>query len=115
MVSKNSKIFIAGHKGMVGSAVWNTLQDNGYTNLIGKSSSELDLRNQVDVESFFIAEKPTVVIDTAAKVGGIMAKTTLLNLPWPTGVRNLYFWAVPVSIRNLPHNLFRNHRCLLCL
>jgi GDP-L-fucose synthase len=76
MVSKNSKIFIAGHKGMVGSAVWNTLQDNGYTNLIGKSSSELDLRNQVDVESFFIAEKPTVVIDTAAKVGGIMANKT---------------------------------------
>jgi GDP-L-fucose synthase len=76
MVSKDSKIFIAGHKGMVGSAVWNALQENGYTNLIGKSSSELDLRNQVDVENFFVVEKPAVVIDAAAKVGGIMANKT---------------------------------------
>jgi GDP-L-fucose synthase len=76
MISNNSKIFVAGHQGMVGSAVWTTLQENGYTNLVGKSRKELDLRNQVEVGNFFALEKPEIVIDAAAKVGGIMANKT---------------------------------------
>ena len=52
-MEKNSKIYVAGHKGLVGSAIWNNLQSKGYTNLIGKTSSELDLRDQKAVEDFF--------------------------------------------------------------
>lgn len=67
------KIYIAGHRGMVGSAIWRNLEAKGYTNLIGKSSQELDLRNQAAVWEFFKTEKPDVVIDAAARVGGILA------------------------------------------
>lgn len=70
---KNSKIYIAGHRGMVGSAIWRLLLSEGYSNLIGMSSTELDLRNQQAVADFFEKEKPAVVIDAAAKVGGILA------------------------------------------
>jgi len=70
---QDAKIFIAGHKGMVGSAIWRLLEKKGYTNLIGKSSKELDLRNQDDVIRFFNNTKPEIVIDAAAKVGGIWA------------------------------------------
>ena len=70
---KNIKIYIAGHKGMVGSAIWGELHRRGYKNLIGKESNELDLRNQADVKKFFRSEKPAIVIDAAAKVGGILA------------------------------------------
>jgi GDP-L-fucose synthase len=73
MISKKSKIYIAGHKGMVGSAIWRNLTANGFTNLIGKTSSELDLKDQKSVLFFFNNEKPEVVIDAAAKVGGILA------------------------------------------
>lgn len=73
MISKKSKIYIAGHKGMVGSAIWRNLTANGFTNLVGKTSSELDLKDQKSVLSFFDDEKPEVVIDAAAKVGGILA------------------------------------------
>jgi len=73
MVSKNTKIYIAGHRGMVGSAVWRILESKGYSNLIGKTSVELDLRNQQAVLDFYNHEKPEVVIDAAAKVGGILA------------------------------------------
>lgn len=69
----NSKIYIAGHNGMVGSAIWRTLESKGYTNLLGKSSSALDLRNQAAVKDFIAQEKPEVVIDAAARVGGILA------------------------------------------
>ena len=72
-MNKNSKIYIAGHNGMVGSAIWRNLTKSGYTNLIGKSSKELDLRNQQAVLDFFETEKPEVVIDAAARVGGILA------------------------------------------
>ena len=72
---KNSKIYIAGHKGMVGSAIWRNLKSNGYTNLIGKTSKELDLRNQQAVNEFFSNEKPDIVIDAAARVGGILANS----------------------------------------
>ena len=73
MMNKKTKIYIAGHKGMVGSAVWRALEDKGYTNLLGKTSTELDLRNQQAVNDFYATEKPDVVIDAAAKVGGILA------------------------------------------
>ena len=69
----DSKIYIAGHRGMVGSAIWRTLSAKGYTNLVGRSSAELDLRNQQAVRDFMTTEKPDVVIDAAAKVGGILA------------------------------------------
>ncbi|MEO8254774.1 MAG: GDP-L-fucose synthase [Flavobacterium sp.] len=69
----NTKIYIAGHKGMVGSAIWRNLTAKGYTNLIGSSSKELDLRNQQAVKNFIAIEKPEVIIDAAAKVGGILA------------------------------------------
>jgi len=72
-LTKQTKIYIAGHRGMVGSAIWRILQSNGYVNLIGKTSSELDLKNMSKVESFFKEEKPEVVIDAAARVGGILA------------------------------------------
>jgi GDP-L-fucose synthase len=71
----NSKIYIAGHRGMVGSAIWRTLEAKGYKNLVGKTSSELDLRNQQAVKDFFVFEKPEIVIDAAARVGGILANT----------------------------------------
>ena len=73
MVTKEAKIYIAGHRGMVGSAVWRALQNKGYTNLLGKTSTELDLRNQQAVIDFYKKEQPEVVIDAAAKVGGILA------------------------------------------
>ncbi|WP_029209484.1 GDP-L-fucose synthase family protein [Aquimarina agarilytica] len=72
-MSKDSKIYIAGHRGMVGSAIWRQLKAIGYTNLVGKTSKELDLRSQAEVISFFKEEKPEVVIDAAARVGGILA------------------------------------------
>jgi GDP-L-fucose synthase len=72
-MNKTTKIYIAGHNGMVGSSVWRVLAAKGYTNLIGKSSKELDLKNQQAVHDFFASEKPEVVIDAAARVGGILA------------------------------------------
>ena len=72
LIGNKTKIYIAGHKGMVGSAIWRALESKGYTNLIGKTSKEIDLRNQHDVLDFYNQEKPEVVIDAAAKVGGIL-------------------------------------------
>jgi len=74
-INKNRKIYIAGHRGMVGSAVWRVLEKKGYTNLVGKTSAELDLRHQQAVLDFYATEKPEVVIDTAARVGGILANS----------------------------------------
>lgn len=75
-MDRNSKIFIAGHRGMVGSAIVRKLEAEGYTNLITKTSKELDLRNQQAVQSFFTNEKPEYVFLAAAKVGGIVANNT---------------------------------------
>jgi GDP-L-fucose synthase len=72
-LEKASKIFIAGHRGMVGSAIFRKLQKEGYSNLVFRTSSELDLRNQQAVTEFFAAEKPEYVFLAAAKVGGILA------------------------------------------
>lgn len=75
-ITKESKIYIAGHTGMVGSACWRVLEAKGYTNLIGKTSNELDLRNQQAVADFIDSEKPDAIIDAAARVGGILANDT---------------------------------------
>ena len=72
-LKKITKIYVAGHRGMVGSAICRALESKGYSNLIGKTSTELDLRNQQEVNDFFNQESPEVVIDAAAKVGGILA------------------------------------------
>ena len=72
----NSKIYIAGHRGLVGSALWKNLQAKGYTNLIGRTKTELDLLNTRAVNDFFESEKPEYVILAAAKVGGIVANNT---------------------------------------
>ena len=85
-MKKDTKIYIAGHRGMVGSAVWRTLENKGYTNLIGKTSKELDLKNQEAVLSFYHTEKPAVVIDAAAKVGGILANN---NFPYQFLMENM--------------------------
>lgn len=75
-LEKNAKIYIAGHRGMVGSAIYRKLQKEGFTNLIFRSSAELDLRNQQAVANFFEEEKPEYVFLAAAKVGGIVANNT---------------------------------------
>ena len=76
MMDKNAKIFICGHRGMVGSACLRKFQKEGYTNIITRTHAELDLRNQAAVKEFFECEKPEYVILAGAKVGGIMANKT---------------------------------------
>jgi GDP-L-fucose synthase len=105
-VEKSDKIYIAGHRGMVGSGIWRALEARGYTNLIGKTSKELDLRNQAAVEAFFEKEKPDLVVLAAAKVGGIMANNIyradflydnlaiqnhIIHSSWKMGVKKLLF------------------------
>lgn len=85
-MQKDTKIYIAGHNGMVGNAIWRTLSAKGYTNLVGVSSSELDLRNQQDVHDFIAKEKPEVIIDAAARVGGILANN---NYPYQFIMENM--------------------------
>lgn len=75
-MNKESKIYIAGHNGMVGSAITRKLREKGYTNIIGRKIGELDLTNQQAVADFFKAENPEYVFLAAAKVGGIMANNT---------------------------------------
>lgn len=75
-MDKNSKVYIAGHRGMVGSAILRKLYSEGYSNLVYKTSSELDLRSQESVKNFFAEEKPEYVFLAAAKVGGILANNT---------------------------------------
>ena len=72
-MNKNTKIYIAGHKGLVGSAIWNNLISRGYTNLVGKTHQELDLLDGAAVKNFFDEEQPEAVVLAAAHVGGIMA------------------------------------------
>jgi len=75
-MNKSSKIYVAGHRGMVGSAIWRELNEKGFSSLIGRSSDELDLRDQSAVNNFFKEEKPEYVFLAAAKVGGILANNT---------------------------------------
>lgn len=85
-MNKSSKIFIAGHNGMVGSAIHELLTIRGYDNIFFRTSSELDLRNQEAVDTFFKKEKPQFVIDAAARVGGILANN---NYPYQFLMDNL--------------------------
>ncbi|WP_374206308.1 GDP-L-fucose synthase family protein [Gordonia sp. McavH-238-E] len=75
-VNRDDVTYVAGHRGLVGSAIWRRLQHDGFTNLVGKSSAELDLTSREDVFQFFDAVKPKVVILAAAKVGGILANSS---------------------------------------
>lgn len=98
-MDKNSKIYIAGHRGMVGSAIVRALKKNGYLNLITRTSKELDLRNQQDTEVFISSEKPDYVILAAARVGGIGA-----NIKYPAEflIENLQIQT------NIIHSAFKN-------
>ncbi len=105
-MNKNSSIYIAGHTGLVGSALFRRLETDGYSNLIIRSHSELDLTIQDEVEAFFQAERPEYVFLAAAKVGGIMAnyiypaefiysnliiQNNVIHTAWQTGVERLFF------------------------
>ena len=105
-MEKDAKIYVAGHRGMVGSAIVRELQRQGYTNIITRTHSELDLCRQEQVEQFFAAEKPEYVFLAAAKVGGIVANNTALadfmyqnmmlemnviNAAWRNGCKKLEF------------------------
>ena len=100
----SSKIFVAGHRGMVGSAIWRELFGQGYRNLIGKTRSELDLLDQTAVARFYETERPEYVFLAAAKVGGIQANNSapapflyenlqlqnnLIHFAWKSGVKKL--------------------------
>lgn len=105
-MEKSSKIYVAGHRGMVGSAIVRRLEENGYTNIVYRTSAELDLRNQAAVEEFFKNEKPEYVFLAAAKVGGIhanntypaeflydnlMIETNIINSAYKNSVKKLLF------------------------
>lgn len=85
-MKKSTKIYIAGHRGMVGSAIWRALEKKGYFNLVGRTSKELDLRSQQQVHDFYLNEQPEFVIDAAAKVGGILANN---DFPYQFLMENL--------------------------
>ncbi|MDE5886253.1 MAG: GDP-L-fucose synthase [Muribaculaceae bacterium] len=106
MMEKDSKIYVAGHRGMVGSAIVRELERQGYTNILTRSHSELDLTDQNAVETFFKAEKPEYVFLAAAKVGGIQANAThpadfmyenmmlemnVIHSAWKNGCKKLEF------------------------
>lgn len=106
MLDKDSKIYVAGHKGLVGSAIWDNLKSRGYNNLVGRSHAELDLLDPVAVKEFFDREKPDAVVLAAAYVGGIMAnlryradfiyrnlqiQQNVIGESWKHGVRKLLF------------------------
>jgi GDP-L-fucose synthase len=85
-MNKSSKIYIAGHRGMVGGAIWRALAEKGYSQLVGMTSKELDLKQQQEVNGFFQREKPEIVIDAAARVGGILANN---NYPYQFLMENM--------------------------
>jgi len=85
-MKKDNKVYVAGHNGMVGTAICRVLASHGYNQIIGRSSKELDLRNQAAVINFFKTEKPSVIIDAAARVGGILANN---NYPYQFLMDNL--------------------------
>lgn len=98
-VEKDSKIYVAGHRGMVGSAIKRGLEKKGFTNIIFRTSSELDLKNQAAVEAFFQAEKPEYVFVAAAKVGGIVANNTY---------RADFLYENLMIQNNVIHNAYKN-------
>lgn len=98
-MNKNDKIYIAGHRGMVGSAILRKLEGDGYTNLVYKTSKELDLRNEQQVVSFFAEEQPDYVFLAAAKVGGILANNTY---------RADFLYENLMIQNNVIHNAYKN-------
>src|SRR5258707_582363 len=76
-LEKNARIYVAGHRGLVGSAIWRELERQGFSNLIGRTRAELDLLNAAAVREFYAKEKPDFVFVAAAKVGGILANSNL--------------------------------------
>lgn len=101
------KIYVAGHRGMAGSAVIRALENHGYSNIVCKTSSELDLKNQADVNDFFAEEKPDIVIMAAAKVGGILAND---NNPYTFLYENL---AIETNVTHAAHMNDVNHMIFL--
>ena len=124
-MKKESKIYVAGHTGLVGSALTKTLKDKGYTNFVFKTIEELDLTDQKEVEAFFAAERPEYVLIAAAKVGGIVANNTLradfiyINImiqsniiysAWKYGVKKLLFLgSTCIYPKNAPQPLKENY------
>ena len=118
-MKKDSKIYIAGHNGMVGSAIQRLLKLKGFNNLINANSSELDLRNQQSVKDFFKSQKPEYVFLAVAKVGGILANNTyraeflydnmmiqnnVIHQSYKNNVKKLLFLGNFVFIQSLSHN-----------
>ena len=99
MLDKNAKIYVAGHHGLVGSAIWNNLKQRGYTNLVGRSHRELDLLDGAAVKAFFDEEQPDAVVLAAAHVGGIMA-----NLQYRADFKDTYASGLK-NIRNCHINV----------
>jgi GDP-L-fucose synthase len=126
MNGRKTKIYVAGSTGMVGSAIKRHLEHSGYTNLIGKTSKELNLINQTDVESFFSQEKPRIVILSAGKVGGVLAndayraefiynnlmiEANVIHAAHKHRVENLFSSVVHASTRNSRRNRSKKKNC----
>ncbi len=112
MINKDSKIYIAGHNGMVGSACWRILSTAGYNNLIGEDSSTLDLRDQKKVIKFLDKNKPSAIINAAAKVGGIYANNTYPYefLMYNMLIQNNLIYGA--KIFNIPKFIFLGSSCI---
>ncbi|MET4093959.1 nucleoside-diphosphate-sugar epimerase [Arthrobacter sp. UYCu712] len=125
-LDRSSPFYIAGHRGLVGSAIWRNLEDEGFTMLIGRTSGELDLKNRSDVFDFFAATGPRYVVLAAAKVGGILANSTypvdflsdnlriqvnVLDAAREYGVERLLFSGRRVSTPSSPSSRFGRNRC----
>lgn len=127
MINKSSKIYVAGHRGLVGSAIWNNLVSRGYTNLVGRTHAELDLMDAAAVRAFFDSERPDAVVLAAAHVGGIMAnlhyradfifqnlqiQQNVIGEAWRHGVERLLFLgSTCIYPREAPQPM--NEACLL--
>jgi GDP-L-fucose synthase len=124
-MNKDSKIYIAGHKGLVGSALLNNLKQKGYTNFVLRTIEDLDLTNQAAVEAFFAAEKPEYIFLAAAKVGGIMAnniyrgqfiienlqiQNNIIHNAWVHGAKKLLFLGSScIYPKNAPQPMHEDH------
>lgn len=125
-MEKNSKIYVAGHRGMVGSAIVRELKRQGYENIITRTHAELDLVNQKAVDDFFAAERPEYVFLAAAKVGGIeanashpadfmyqnmMLEMNVINAAWRNGCKKLEFLGSSCIYPRLALSRCPNHVC----
>jgi len=125
LINKEDRFFVAGHRGMAGSAICRALQRSGYENLLTASRDQLDLLDLQAVQNWFAQNNPTVVVLAAAKVGGIHANNTypadfllenlkilnnVIETAWRNGVRRLLFWGVAVFTRSLLSNRLKKSR-----